>query len=283
VIKKLKRTLNRIKYSLFEDNRVGIIKLEGIILDTGPLSFASKVIESFDIAEKQGINNIVLRINSPGGTVGASQEIYREIKKCREKGMKIVVSLGDVAASGGLYVAVAADKIVSNRNPGTVTGSIGVIIKTNVIKDLYKKIGIDSQTVKSGKYKDILSSTKYLSEEETAILQELIDSTYEQFIEKISENRGINIEEVKKFSDGRIFSGTQAKELGLIDEIGSQSDAVDLIAKMADMRKKPVIINLTRKKSFIQKIMGSNLHEMLETAGVNACYKRTPLWLMPDS
>ncbi len=283
MIKKLKRTLNRIKYSLFEDNRVGIIKLEGIILDTGPLSFASKVIESFDIAEKQGINNIVLRINSPGGTVGASQEIYREIKKCREKGMKIVVSLGDVAASGGLYVAVAADKIVSNRNPGTVTGSIGVIIKTNVIKDLYKKIGIDSQTVKSGKYKDILSSTKYLSEEETAILQELIDSTYEQFIEKISENRGINIEEVKKFSDGRIFSGTQAKELGLIDEIGSQSDAVDLIAKMADMRKKPVIINLTRKKSFIQKIMGSNLHEMLETAGVNACYKRTPLWLMPDS
>lgn len=278
---KLKARLNKIKYCLFEDNRVGIIKLEGIILDTGPLSFASKIIESFDMAKKQGINNIVLRINSPGGTVGASQEIYREIKKCREKGMKIVVSLGDVAASGGLYVAVAADKIVSN--PGTVTGSIGVIIKTNVIKDLYKKIGIDSQTIKSGKYKDILSSTKYLSEEEKAILQELIDSTYEQFVEKISENRSIDIEDVKKFADGRIFSGLQAKELGLVDEIGSLSDAVDLIAKMADIQKEPVTISLTKKKSFIQKIIGSNLHEILETTGINACYKRTPLWLMPDS
>lgn len=280
MIKKLIKTFNKIKYRLFEDNRVGIIKLEGIILDTGPLPVASRLIEALDNAKKQGIKNIVIRINSPGGTVGASQEIYRELERYRKDGFRIVASLGDLAASGGLYVAVGADKIVSN--PGTVTGSIGVIIKSSVVKSLYKKIGIDSQTVKSGQYKDILSNTKYLSKDEKEILQELIDSTYEDFIKKISENRKIDIKEVKKFSDGRIFSGKQAKKLGLIDKIGSQADAVDIIAKMAGMRGKPTTVNITSKKTFLQKITGSNLYEILENAGVNAFYKRVPLWLMPD-
>ena len=194
--------------------------------------------------------------------------------------MKIVASLGDLAASGGLYVAVGADKIVSN--PGTVTGSIGVIIKTNVLKNLYKKIGIDSQTVKSGQYKDILSSTKYLSKEEREILQELISSTYEQFIEEISKNRGIDKEEVRKFADGRIFSGLQAKELGLVDEIGSLSDAVELTAKLAGIKKEPILIELTPKKTFLQKVTGANVHEVLENVGINAFYKRVPLWLMSD-
>ncbi len=278
-MKKIKNLFNKIKYHLFEDNRVGIIKVDGIILD-GPIPSASKVIKSLENAEKQGLNKIVLRINSPGGTVGASQEIYREIKKCREKGMKVVASLGDVAASGGLYIAAAADKIVSN--PGSITGSIGVIIKTNVIKDLYKKIGIDSETVKSGEYKDILSNTKYLSEEEKSILQELIDSTYKQFVEIIAENRNIDIEEVKKFSDGRIFSGLQAKDLGLVDEIGSQSDAVDLIAKITGMKTKPITVDISPKKSFMQKLMGANIEEMLEKAGVNTYARTTLMWLMPD-
>lgn len=280
MIYKIKKCLDKLKYTLFADNRVGIIKMEGIILDTGAFPFATKVIESFEMAKKQDIKTLVLRINSPGGTVGASQEIFREIKKCREKGMKVVVSLGDVAASGGLYVAMAADKIMSN--PGTVTGSIGVIIKTNIVKDLYKKIGIDSQTVKSGEFKDILSSTRYLSEEEKEILQELIDSTYEQFVTEIAENRGIAREDVKKFADGRIFSGTQAKELGLVDKIGSQSDAVDYAAKLAGIKGKPDKVHLSPKKTFLQKLTGSSLQEVLENAGLNAFYKSTPLWLMPD-
>ena len=187
-----------LKYRLFKDKRIGIIKIDGIILDTGPLPVATKIVDSFKTARKLNIKNIVLRINSPGGTVGASQEIYREIKKLQEDDVKIVASLGDVAASGGLYVAVGADKIVSN--PGTVTGSIGVIIKTNVLKGLYKKIGIDSQIVKSGKYKDILSPTKYLSKEEKEILQELIDSTYEQFVETIAENQMYVMENVPKYN-----------------------------------------------------------------------------------
>lgn len=275
-----KKYFAKCRYRLFEDNRVGIIKLEGIILDGGYLPIATNIAKSFEMAEKQGIKNIVLRINSPGGTVGASQEISREIKKYREKNMRVVVSLGDVAASGGLYVAISADKIVSN--PGTVTGSIGVIIKTNVIKNLYKKIGIDNQVVKSGEFKDILSNTKYFSKEEKAILQELIDSTFEQFVEEISRNRNIDKEEVKKFADGRIFSGLQAKELGLVDEVGSQSDAVDLIAKMAGMKREPHTIYISPKKSFFQKVAGANLTEILENAGINASYKNIPLWLMPE-
>lgn len=280
MIKKIKARFNRLKYGLLKDNRVGIIKIEGIILDTGPIPVAGKIVESIKTAEKLGIKNIVVRINSPGGTVGASQEIYRELKKAQEEGTKIITSLGDVAASGGLYIAVAGDKIVAN--PGTVTGSIGVIIKTNVLKTLYRKIGIDSQVVKSGEYKDILSSTKYLSKEEKEILQSLIDSTYEQFIEEIAVNRKIDREEVRKFADGRIFSGTQAKELGLVDEIGSLSDAVDLIAKMAEIKEKPVTIDLSPKKSFMQKLTGASMLEVLENAGLNGFYNRIPLWLMSD-
>lgn len=280
VFRKVKDDFKKLKSRLFADKRIGVIKIEGIILDSGPLSFASRVLESFERAKKQEIKTILLRINSPGGTVGASQEIYREIKKAQAEGVKVVASLGDVAASGGIYVAVGADKIVSN--PGTVTGSIGVILKTNVVKELYKKIGLDSQVVKSGQYKDILSSTKYLSEEEKAILQELIDSTYRQFVEVIAENRKMDVEEVKKFADGRIFSGAQAKELGLVDELGSQSDAVDLAAKLARIEGKPDLVDLSPPKSFLQKVTGANISEILESMGISSIHKRTPLWLMPD-
>jgi protease IV len=281
MFKKLKSGWDKIKYTLFKDNRIALIKLEGIILDSGYLPSASKIIESFKDAKKLGIKTIVLRINSPGGTVGASQEIYKEIKKLQKEDFRVIVSLGDVAASGGLYVAVAGDKVVSN--PGTVTGSIGVIIKSSVIKDLYKKIGIDHQTVKSGPYKDILSDTKYFTDEEREILQGLIDVTYNQFVETIAENRNIDIEEVKKFADGRIFTGSQAKELGLVDELGSQSDAIDLAAELAEIKGEPVIIEITPKKSLLQKLTGASMSEILEKAGINSMYSRIPLWIMPEN
>ena len=267
MFKKLKDGINKIKYTVFKDKRIALIKLEGIILDSGYLSSSSKIIESLKNVKTLGIKTIVLRINSPGGTVGASQEIYTEIKKLQKDGTKVVVSLGDVAASGGLYVAVAGDKIVSN--PGTVTGSIGVIIKSSVIKDLYKKIGIEHQIVKSGPYKDILSQTRFFTDEEKTILQELIDVTYNQFIKTISENRNIDIEEVKKFADGRIFTGDQAKEYGIVDSIGSQSDAIDLAAELAEIKGEPVVIEITSKKSLLQKISGANVSALLEKAGIN--------------
>jgi len=281
MFKKLKSGINKLKYTLFQDKRVALIKLEGVILDSGYLPTSSKIIESLKEAKTLGIKTIVFRINSPGGTVGASQEIYTEIKKLQKEGIKVVVSLGDVAASGGLYVAVAGDKIVSN--PGTVTGSIGVIIKSSVIKDLYKKIGIEHQVVKSGPYKDILSQSRFFTEEERLLLQELIDVTYNQFVKTISENRNISVEEVRKFADGRIFTGDQAKEYGLIDQIGSLSDAIDLAAELAEIKGEPFVIEIEHKKSLLQKITGTNMSEILEKAGINSLHSSIPLWIMPEN
>lgn len=275
----LKNKLGKAKYKLFADKRVALIKLEGIIIDTGAFPVASKIIESIESIKDMGIKTLVLRINSPGGTVGASQEIHNAIKRLQNDGVKVVASFGDVAASGGVYVGVAADKIVSNS--GTVTGSIGVILKTNILKDLYKKLGIDHEVVKSGAYKDILSSLKYLSDDEKKILQELINSTYEQFVKVVAEGRNLEVEKVKSFADGRIFSGIQAKEYGLVDEIGSQSDAVDIAAKLAGIQGKPKVIELSPKKSFLQKVTGASLSEMLDNIGVSTLYSGIPLWIMP--
>ena len=276
---KCKNFISKIKYKLFKDKRVALIKLEGIIFDSGNLPVATKIIESIEDVEKQKIKSLVLRINSPGGTVGASQEIYGALKKIREKGVKVVVSLGDVAASGGVYVAVAGDKIISNA--GTVTGSIGVIIKTAVMKKLYKKIGIGHEIIKSGPYKDILSNTRNLTPEEKIILQDLIDNTYQQFIETIAENRNIDIEKIKTFADGRIFSGIQAKEYGLIDEIGNLADAVDEAAKLVGITGRPDIVDMSPKKNLWQKVTGASMNELFENIGISSTYSGVPLWLMP--
>ncbi|OGH97022.1 MAG: hypothetical protein A2104_09705 [Candidatus Melainabacteria bacterium GWF2_32_7] len=271
---------NKVKYRLFEDKRIALVKLEGIIIDAVNAPAASRILDAIESVKKQDIKAMVLRVNSPGGTVGASQEIYGAIKKLKEeKNTKVVVSFGDVAASGGVYVAAAGDKIVTN--PGTITGSIGVIIRSAVIKDLYKKVGVDYEIIKSGPYKDILSNLRYLSDDEKQILQELIDSTYNQFVETVANSRNLDIEKVKAFSDGRIFTGLQAKEYGLVDEIGTQEDAVNLAAKLADIKGKPHIIDMTPKKNFLQKITGTTLNEFFENMGLSSTYSGVPLWLMP--
>ncbi|HBH17583.1 MAG TPA: signal peptide peptidase SppA [Cyanobacteria bacterium UBA9579] len=276
----LSKCYSRTKYKLFEDRRVALVKLEGIIVDAVNMPVATKILEAIDSVKKHDIKAMVLRINSPGGTVGASQEIYAAVKRLREKeNIKVVVSFGDVAASGGVYVAAAGDKIITN--PGTITGSIGVIIKTAVIKDLYQKIGVDHQVIKSGPYKDILSNSRYFTDEEKRILQELIDSTYNQFIETVATSRNLNVEHVKSFADGRIFTGLQAKEYGLVDEIGTQEDAVDLAAKLAEIKGKPHVVDMTPKKNFLQKITGTTLNEIFDNMGLGVTYSGVPLWLMP--
>lgn len=281
MFKNFKDNINKIKFKLFKDKRIALIKIEGIILDSGCFQSASKIIDSFKTVKDMGIKTIVLRINSPGGTVGASQEIYREIKKLQKENVKVIVSLGDVAASGGIYIAAAGDKIVGN--PGTVTGSVGVIIKSGVIKELYKKIGIDHQVVKSGPYKDILSDSRFFTDEEKQLLQEMIDNTYNQFVQVISENRNLSIEEVKKFADGRIFTGEQAKNYGLIDVMGSLSDAVDLAAELSEIKGEPHIIEVTPKKSFIQKFTGASTVKILDKVGLGAVPSGLPLWIMPEN
>lgn len=275
----MKCCINKLKYKLFKDNRVALIKLEGIIIDASNMPVVTRIIEALDEVKKQKIKSVVLRINSPGGSAVASQEIYSAIRKAQKDGIKVIASLGDVAASGGVYVAVACDKVVSNL--ATVTGSIGVIIKTSVVKELYKKIGIDYQIIKSGAHKDILSNTKYLTEEERAILQQLTDTTYDQFIEIVATSRNIDIDTVKSFADGRIFSGSQAKNYGLVDEIGTQSDAVNLAAELVGIEGEPKIINMTPKKSFFQKVIGMSMNQLLDDMKVNSIHSGVPLWLMP--
>ena len=205
---------------------------------------------------------LILRIDSPGGTVGDSQEIFSAINRIKSKGCKVVASFGNISASGGVYIGVAADKIIAN--PGTITGSIGVIIRGNNISELLDKIGIKFETVKSGLFKDILSPDKPLSEEGRALLQNLIDDSYKQFTEAVSVSRNIPIEEVRKFADGRIFTGTKAKELGLVDDIGDEFLAREVAAEMAniDIKIDPVTIS-KKKKKILGIIPGGKLFEKL--------------------
>ena len=237
-----------------------------------PITSSTRIatLKALKQVEEREFPALILRIDSPGGTVGDSQEIFSAINRIKSKGCKVVASFGNISASGGVYIGVAADKIIAN--PGTITGSIGVIIRGNNISELLDKIGIKFETVKSGLFKDILSPDKPLSEEGRALLQNLIDESYKQFIEAVSVSRNIPIEEVKKFADGRIFTGTQAKELGLVDDIGDEFLAREVAAEMAniDIKIEPVTLNKKKKKilgvipggSFIEKIFGNLIFEI---------------------
>ena len=179
------------------------------------------------------VKAIVIKVDSPGGSVGASQEIAQEI---RETEKPIVVFMGDMAASGGYYISAPADKIVAKE--GTLTGSIGVISQFMDLSGLYEKLGIKTETIKSGKHKDMFS--RELTEEEQKLWQTLSDELYGQFIKEVAEGRKLDVEEVKKLATGELFSGTQAKELGLVDELGGYNDAIDLAAELAGIEE-PII------------------------------------------
>jgi len=190
------------------------------------------------LKKDENIKAIVLRINSPGGGVGPAQEIYSELLKLRTT-KKIIASMESVAASGGFYIACAAHKIVAN--PGTITGSIGVIIEFANIEELLGKVGLKSVVIKSGKYKDILSPTRTMTPEDRALIQGVIDSVHNQFIEAVAKGRNLPKEKVIKIADGRIFSGEQAQQLGLVDQLGNFQDAIDAAAKMCGIVGEPRI------------------------------------------
>ena len=173
---------------------------------------------------------VVLRIDSPGGGVAASQEIYDAVIELKKK-KKVVVSMGSVAASGGLLIACAADKIVANA--GTITGSISAIMQFANFEELLKKIGLKSSVVKSGKYKDIGSPLRDMTPEERKIIQDLIDDIYNQFVDVIVRDRKIPRDKVVAIADGRIFSGRQAKEYGLVDYLGDMRSAAKLASQLA--------------------------------------------------
>jgi len=190
------------------------------------------------------IKAVVLRINSPGGSVGAVQEIYEEVDSLRKKGKKIVVSMGDVGASGAYYVACAADKIVAN--PGTITGSIGVLMSLGNMEELFRKVGIRVEVIKRGKHKDIGSPSREMTLEEKKLLQGLIDDAYEQFLQAVIEGRNFEKSKAEKIAQGQIFTGRQAKALGLIDEIGNFQDAVRLAGTLAGIPGEPKVIELPK-------------------------------------
>jgi protease-4 len=260
-------------------NRVAILTIDGIITDSQFSSSRDKILDGLERIPQLKARATVVRINSPGGTVGASQEIHQGIQNLRAKGIPVVASLGDVAASGGIYIAVAADKIVAN--PGTVTGSIGVALKANNLRALYQKIGVESEVIKSGPYKDILSTFRPLTEDERALLQEVIDDTYEQFVKAIATGRNLPEEKIRSFADGRIFTGQKAKEYGLVDELGGFERAVDLAAELGGIVERPKKVEaLPRKKGFLSRLFNTmdrvefEMELMRELSGI-------PLWLMP--
>ena len=246
-----------------------------------PITSSTRIatLKALKQVEEREFPALILRIDSPGGTVGDSQEIFSAINRLKSKGCKVVASFGNISASGGVYIGVAADKIIAN--PGTITGSIGVIIRGNNLSELLDKIGIKFETVKSGLFKDILSPDKPLSEEGRALLQNLIDESYKQFTEAVSLSRNIPIEEVKKFADGRIFTGTQAKDLGLVDDIGDEYSAREVAAKLANIDIKVEPVTITKKKKKILGIIpGSNIIEkFLGTLLFEIDNSNKPLWL----
>ena len=238
-------------------------RMARIVIDE-PISGSTRkqVLKSLKQIEDREFPALIVRIDSPGGTVGDSQEIYSALNRLRDKGCKVVASFGNISASGGVYIGVASDKIVAN--PGTITGSIGVIIRGNNLSELFNKIGIKFETVKSGLYKDILSPDKPLSEEGRTLLQNLINDSYDQFTEAVSKGRDIPLEDVKKFADGRIFTGSQAKEIGLIDELGDEITAREIAAKLANIDSKiePLTIG-KKKKKILGLIPGSSMLELI--------------------
>jgi len=215
-----------------------------------------RVLEALKIVEERKFPALLLRIDSPGGTVGDSQEIYNALKRLGEK-IKIVASFGNISASGGVYVGMGAHHIVAN--PGTITGSIGVILRGNNLERLLEKVGVSFKVIKSGPYKDILAFDRELTEPEQHILQDLIDTSYHQFVQTVAEGRKLAVEAVREFADGRIFTGQQALALGVVDRLGTEEDARRWAAELVDLDpEKTKTYNLEERKPFLARAFSGN-------------------------
>ncbi len=219
---------------------VGVVEVKGMILDS-----KETVRQLRYFLKQENMKAVVLRVDSPGGVVAPSQEISDEVRKFAEK-KKIIVSMGALAASGGYYISAPATMIYAN--PGTITASIGVILKLSNIEALMDKVGIKSYALKTGKYKDSGSPFRELAPDEMAMLQSVIDNTHEQFIRAVAAGRRIPVEDVRRIADGRILSGEQAKALKLVDRLGTMQDAVEEAGRQAGIKGDPEIIHAPKKK-----------------------------------
>jgi protease IV len=253
--------------------RVAVVELDGVILDVEELLRELKVHR-----ENPLVRAVVIRINSPGGVVGPTQELHDALLRLRKAGKPVVASLGAVAASGGYYVAVAADQIYAN--PGTLTGSIGVIMQMANLESLMKKVGVDYVVVKAGRYKDLGNISRPMTVEERRLLQTLLDDVHAQFVGAVAAGRKLDEAQVLQFADGRILSGAQALALNMVDELGGLEDAIDRAGRLAGLAVPPRIVPPRRRFSLFDLLR--NQLGLAASQGLAPALPvfKTPLYLM---
>ena len=235
---------------------IAVVDIKGVIVS------AEKIAGQLTkYRQRSNIKGMIIRIDSPGGGSAAFQEIYREIRRIRESGIPVIASIASVGASGGYYAALGATKIMAN--PGSIVGSIGVIVDFPVAVELLNKIGIDVQTVKSGQYKDTGSPYREFTLEDEKQLDFVVQDVFDQFVTTIADERGILKKKLLKISDGRIFTGSQAKELSLIDTLGTFEDAVLMIAEMAGIQGRPKLVFSQKQKKTLFDILFSDIEEVI--------------------
>lgn len=249
--------LGRRDFAFEFGEKVGVVEIRGVIGNPKPV-----ILQLKRFRKNKDIKAIVLRIDSPGGGVGPSQEIYSEVKKTtRQK--KVIASMGAIATSGGYYVAAASDHIMAN--PGTITGSIGVVMEFANVEELFKKIGISALVIKSGDYKDIGSPLRKITPEEKKLLKGFVDNVHQQFVTAVAEGRKMSEESIRAIADGRILSGQQAQKLGLLDSLGNMEDAIAKAAKLSGIRGEPSVVYAEKKRfSVLEFILGSRLAGALD-------------------
>jgi len=254
-------------------DKIAVVEIRGLITQSQGI-----IEELHQLDADEGVKAIILRIDSPGGGVGPSQEIYREVLKIKSnKKKKVITSMGSVAASGGYYIASASDLIVAN--PGTITGSIGVLMEFTNIEELFRKIGIKGVVLKSGEHKDIGSPFREMTPEEKKLIQSVIDNVHQQFIQAVADGRKMDRLKVAQVADGRILTGEQAKQLGLVDQLGNLQDAIDTAAKMVGIEGKPLVLYPKKKFSLLELLVEGITEAILKTLsekGVQLNYRLHP-------
>ena len=255
-----------ISSGLFSGDKIGIVRLDGLIISSEQVNKQLN-----DYSERSDIKAIVLRINSGGGVVGASQEIYEKVKDLKNK-VPIIVSIDNVAASGAYYAALESEMIVANN--GSLVGSIGVILDYPVITELFNKIGLRVETVKSGALKDSGSPTRPVSRADREYFQAVVDDQHDQFINAVAIARNLPVDDVRKLADGRIFTGNQALELSLIDTIGTFEDAIAIAGKIGGIKGKPKMVEVIKKRKSIFDLLYNEIQQNIGSRiGVEPAYR----------
>jgi protease-4 len=235
---------------------IALVRIQGMLMDSQNI-----VRQLSDYRHNPGVRGILLRIDSPGGAVAPAQEIYSEIMKLRADHKTVYASMGTVAASGGYYIACAADYVLAN--PGTLTGSIAAVMVFSNIEELANKIGVKPVIIKSGKYKDVGSPLRAMNPEERKLLQNVVDDVHQQFVQAVAKGRGLSVSEVNEIADGRIMTGQQALKLKLIDEIGGLEKTLELLAKKIGVEGRPKVIEEKEKTPFFDWLLQSSLSSRL--------------------